>query len=121
MYSDFENDDGGICRHVSDSIVGRHAVNYWRIVNSWNPDWRENGYFRIRFGEGGVDDSVVASSADATYSKMSPSPGPSPHSAADGVDVHCFRVCRETRHLHRDQLPELRNKWHVLIVKLQQR
>ena len=89
VYSDFETDDGGIYHHVSGSRVGGHAVkivgwgeengvNCWRIANSWNPYWGENGYFRIRFGEGGIDDSVVSTSADASYSKMSPSPSSSP-------------------------------------------
>ena len=40
-------------------------------ANSWKPYWRQNGYFRIRFGEGGIDDSAVASSDDATYSNAS--------------------------------------------------
>ena len=38
MCPDFVNNDGGIYRHVSGSSVGGHAVNYWRIANSWNPE-----------------------------------------------------------------------------------
>ena len=43
MYSDSENYDGDVCRHASGSTVGGYAVNYWRIANSWNQDWRESG------------------------------------------------------------------------------
>ena len=91
MCSDFENYDGDICHRMWGSSVTGHAMNCWRIANSWNVDWGDDGYFRIRFGEDGDDDSVMASGADATYSKMSPSPARHqvhhPPSAASGASV----------------------------------
>jgi len=78
VYTDFENYAGGIYHHVSGSMAGGHAVkvvgwgqeggvNYWKIANSWNPYWGENGYFRIRFGEGGIDSEAIASDPSATW------------------------------------------------------
>merc|ERR1712187_517795 len=80
VYSDFENYAGGIYHHVTGSMAGGHAVKvvgwgveggvkYWKIANSWNPYWGEKGYFRIKFGEGGIDDQAVASSPDAKWSR----------------------------------------------------
>jgi len=80
VYSDFENYAGGIYHHVSGQPVGGHAVKvvgwgsengvkYWKIANSWNPYWGEKGYFRIKFGEGGIDDQAVASSPSAKWSR----------------------------------------------------
>jgi len=82
VYSDFENYAGGIYHHVSGGMAGGHAVKivgwgseggveYWKVANSWNPHWGEKGYFRIRMGEGGIDDQVIGASADATWGKMS--------------------------------------------------
>merc|ERR1712217_733366 len=79
VYSDFENYASGIYHHVSGESVGGHAVKvvgwgveggvkYWKIANSWNPYWGEKGYFRIKFGEGGIDAQAVASDADAKWS-----------------------------------------------------
>lgn len=78
VYGDFENYAGGIYHHVSGEMAGGHAVkmvgwgvengvNYWKIANSWNPYWGENGYFRIKFGEGGIDSEAVASDPSATW------------------------------------------------------
>merc|ERR1712224_617831 len=86
VYSDFENYGGGIYHHVTGEKAGGHAVRmvgwgvdggvkYWKVANSWNPYWGENGYFRIRRGNssanGGIENSVIGSSADATWGKKS--------------------------------------------------
>jgi cathepsin B len=80
VYSDFEDYATGIYQHVSGGSVGGHAVKfvgwgtesgtkYWKVANSWNKYWGEDGYFRIGMGEGGIDAECVASPASATYSK----------------------------------------------------
>jgi len=79
VYADFENYASGIYHHVSGGPVGGHAVKvvgwgvdngvkYWKIANSWNPYWGEKGYFRIKFGEGGIDSQAVASDPTAKWS-----------------------------------------------------
>jgi cathepsin B len=82
VFSDFENYAGGIYHPTTTDSVGGHAVrivgwgaengvNYWKVANSWNPYWGEKGYFRIKFGAAGIDDSVTASPNDAKWSKKS--------------------------------------------------
>jgi len=90
VYEDFENYAGGVYSHVTGSQAGGHAVRmvgwgvdsgtkYWKVANSWNPFWGENGYFRILRGsdEGGIEDSVVGSDPSANWFKKN---GPSPPS-----------------------------------------
>ena len=63
----------GIYQHVEGSYLGGHAVKlvgwgvedgieYWKIANSWNEDWGEDGYFRIVAGkdECGIESQCVA-------------------------------------------------------------
>merc|ERR1712028_303059 len=80
VYADFENYASGIYHHVTGAQVGGHAVkvvgwgseggvNYWKIANSWNPYWGEKGYFRIKFGEGGIDAQAVGSDPTAKWSR----------------------------------------------------
>ena len=42
--------------------VDENNTPYWILANSWNTDWGENGYFRIRRGtnEVGVESSCYA-------------------------------------------------------------
>ena len=63
----------GVYEHKSGSMLGGHAikllgwgtengVDYWLVANSWNPDWGDNGFFKIRRGtdECGIESNVVA-------------------------------------------------------------
>jgi len=82
VYTDFANYASGIYHHVSGGVEGGHAVRivgwgvesgnkYWKVANSWNPYWGEEGYFRIKRGgnECGIENGVTFSAADAKWSK----------------------------------------------------
>ena len=62
---------GGIYEHVTGAFEGGHAVkivgygvdadtktNYWICANSWNTDWGEKGFFRIKEGDSNIDTDV---------------------------------------------------------------
>jgi len=82
VYEDFANYVSGVYRHTTGSYEGGHAVRivgwgvdgrqkYWKVANSWNPYWGENGYFRIIRGtdECGIESQAMASSSGATWGK----------------------------------------------------
>ena len=62
IYRDFLTYGGGIYQHLEGEFVSGHAIEivgwgeennikYWIITNSWDEEWGENGYARIKFGE----------------------------------------------------------------------
>jgi len=69
VYSDFMNYAGGIYVHKTGFVEGGHAVkilgwgkesglDYWLCANSWGTSWGEKGFFRIAFGQCGIDSTV---------------------------------------------------------------
>ena len=73
VYDDFPTYKSGVYQHVTGSYLGGHAikmigwgvengVKYWLCVNSWNEEWGDKGFFKIRRGnnECGIESSVNA-------------------------------------------------------------
>ena len=83
-YADFEDYVSGVYQPNTTEVIGGHAVRivgwgtdggvkYWKVANSWNPFWGEDGYFRIVRGtnEGGLEQNAVAAAANSTWGLMS--------------------------------------------------
>jgi len=85
VYEDFLQYKSGIYKHTSGSLLGGHAVkiigwgkeessgtNYWIVANSWNTTWGEEGFFKIAFGQCGIDKACTAAQADVTSASENP-------------------------------------------------
>jgi len=83
VYEDFEVYTGGIYKATSSKQMGGHAVKlvgwgvdngvkYWKIANSWNPYWGENGYFRIVRGtnECGIESQTAGNDPSEGWCKV---------------------------------------------------
>lgn len=64
VYQDFLSYRKGVYKHVTGNQVGGHCISIvgyddsqgcWICKNSWNNTWGEQGFFRIAYGECGID------------------------------------------------------------------
>jgi len=83
VYEDFLKYKSGIYKHTSGSLLGGHAVkiigwgregttDFWIVANSWNTTWGENGYFRIAFGQVGIDKNCRSGEANLQSANETP-------------------------------------------------
>jgi C1A family cysteine protease len=64
VYGDFYSYRSGVYKHVSGSKSGGHCVSivgyndagkYWICKNSWGTSWGDSGFFKIAYGECGIE------------------------------------------------------------------
>lgn len=69
VYGDFYAYTNGIYSHVQGNVAGGHCVSvvghndteqYWICKNSWGIGWDEIGFFRIVYGQCGIDAEMWA-------------------------------------------------------------
>jgi len=71
VYQDFIAYKSGVYKRTSNVFLGGHAVKflgwgvengvkYWLVANSWNPNWGDNGTFKIQRGnnECGIEETA---------------------------------------------------------------
>lgn len=71
VYEDFVSYKSGVYSYTQGDLLGGHAVRivgwgvengtpYWKVANSWNDNWGDNGYFKIIRGrnEVGIENDV---------------------------------------------------------------
>jgi len=75
VYEDFMHYKGGVYEFTHGQQLGGHAVKiigwgnengkeFWIAQNSWGPEWGENGFFRIKFGECLFDSNAYVGQAN---------------------------------------------------------
>lgn len=69
VYEDFYFYGGGVYKHVSGDMVSGHCIcvvgydegqRCWIAKNSWGTSWGDSGFFRIAYGNCGIDDMMWA-------------------------------------------------------------
>jgi cathepsin B len=73
VFTDFLTYKSGVYHRISGKSLGGHAVKiigwgvensmpYWLVANSWNEEWGDKGFFKIKRGidECGIEGSIMA-------------------------------------------------------------
>ncbi|HEV2800522.1 MAG TPA: C1 family peptidase [Pyrinomonadaceae bacterium] len=82
VYQDFYAYKSGVYKHVTGGFIGYHAISCigyddtqkcWICKNSWGTGWGEAGFFKIAYGDCGIDSQF------AMYEPNVTCPGPAPN------------------------------------------
>ncbi len=97
VYRDFFSYTGGVYRHTSGSLAGYHAIcvvgyseadECWICKNSWGTGWGEAGWFRIGYGECGIDSEFAMYGVESvTPPGPEPPPPPPPPPPPNGCNL----------------------------------
>ena len=71
VYEDFLTYKSGVYSHQTGASLGGHAIkvigwgtengeDYWLCVNSWSDTWGDQGLFKIKQGDCGINDQMTA-------------------------------------------------------------
>lgn len=69
VYNDFFSYKSGVYKHVTGGLAGGHCVccvgyddtqGCWICKNSWSSGWGDGGFFRIAYGQCGIDSTMWA-------------------------------------------------------------
>jgi len=71
VYEDFLTYSSGVYTHQTGDALGGHAIkcvgwgvedneDYWLCINSWNNTWGDQGTFKIKMGECGINNQMHA-------------------------------------------------------------
>jgi cathepsin B len=73
VYQDFFNYKSGVYVYTTGGYAGGHAIkilgwgydedselDYWLCANSWGTSWGEKGFFKIAWGQCGIEQQVIA-------------------------------------------------------------
>ncbi|MEI8410748.1 MULTISPECIES: C1 family peptidase [unclassified Kribbella] len=79
VYDDFFSYTSGVYRHTSGRAAGYHCVEIvgyndadrcWIAKNSWTSKWGDDGFFRIGYGECGIDDTSNDRDSDGSLNRF---------------------------------------------------
>jgi C1A family cysteine protease len=111
VYDDFYYYTGGVYKHHTGDLLGGHCISVvgfddknkcWICKNSWGTSFGESGFFRIGYGECGIDGTMWAVDGVA-------GPTPTPTPSGTGVPLYRYWNADATDHFYTTDWSELGN------------